>query len=328
MERHLPELMANAQSNVDAMQARYDELARRVYMGDHSPETSSELATLGPQLQAAKHSLAEYQGVQNAMNTPEGGPPRYLGYLDDQGRAAVSIGDPDTAKRNAIFVTGTGADLTRIDGATDKSQAMYAATRAADKSLQDGDVAVTTWMAYDRPMDVFEAAHTSYAHNGAAGLDSFENGMRASHIGAPSTDTVIGHSYGSTLVGAAATDGHHLAADNVIAVGSPGMLTDCAGDLDLNPNAKVFATRADNDIITVATGFTLGPDPTDMNFGATRLDADPGPPGFLGIPGISIDAHSSYWDRGNHALINFGNVIAGVDAPYVLAPPPYVEKPW
>jgi hypothetical protein len=328
MERHLPELMANAQSNVDAMQARYDQLARQVYMGDHSPETSSEVATLGPQLQAAKHSLAEYQGVQNAMNTPDGGPPRYLGYLDDQGRAAVSIGDPDTAKRNAIFVTGTGADLTRIDGATDKSQAMYAATRAADKSLQDGDVAVTTWMAYDRPMDVFEAAHTSYAHHGAAGLDSFENGMRASHIGAPSTDTVIGHSYGSTLVGAASTDGHHLAADRIIAVGSPGMLTDCASGLDLSPGAKVFATRADNDIITMATGFTLGPDPADMNFGATLLYADPGPSGFLGIPGTSIDAHSSYWDRGNPALINFGNVIAGLDPPHVLAPPPYVEKPW
>jgi len=34
-------------------------------------------------------------------------------------------------------------------------------------------------------------------------------------------DTVIGHSYGSTLVGGAAGGGNHLAADNVIAVASP-----------------------------------------------------------------------------------------------------------
>ncbi|BBZ22920.1 alpha/beta hydrolase [Mycolicibacter hiberniae] len=320
MDRHLPELMANAQSNADTMQARFGQLARQVYMGDHSTATGSEMAELGPKLQAAKHSLAEYQGVQQAMHADPDGPSRYLGYLDDHGRAAVSIGNPDTARRNAVLVPGTGQDLTTMSGAADKSLRMFRAAHTADPNLLAGDVAVTTWMAYDRPMDVLQAAHTSYAHNGAAGLDSFEAGMRASHLGAPSLDTVIGHSYGSTLVGAASTDGHHLAADNVIAVGSPGMFADCASGLDLNPAAQVFASRADNDIITMATGFTLGPDPTTVDFGAIRLAADPGPPGIFGIPGTSIAAHSSYWDQGNRALLDFGAVIAGVQPPYVVVP--------
>lgn len=289
--------------------------------------TVTKLGVIDSQLQDAKRSLDGYRSVQQAMDVGPDDPPRFLGYLDDQGHAAVSIGNPDTATRNAILVPGTGQDLTAIDGATDKSLRMYRAAHDANSDLHDGDVAVTTWMAYDRPMTLPEAAHTDYARNGAAGLDAFEAGKRASHVGAPSLDTVIGHSYGSTLVGAAATDGHHLAADNVIAVGSPGMLTGHAADLDLNPGAHVFASRADNDVIALATGATLGPDPTAPAFGATRLDAAPGPPGIFGIPGVSVDAHSSYWEDGNHALSDFGAVIAGVEPPYLYQPPPYALPP-
>ena len=39
---------------------------------------------------------------------------RYLGFLDDAGRGAVAIGNPDYAKRNGIFVPGTGEDLARL----------------------------------------------------------------------------------------------------------------------------------------------------------------------------------------------------------------------
>jgi hypothetical protein len=45
------------------------------------------------------------------------------------------------------------------------------------------------------------------------------------------------------MVGAAAQGGHHLAVDNVIAVGSPGMLVEDAGDLNLDPNAHGYASR-------------------------------------------------------------------------------------
>ena len=77
--------------------------------------------------------------------------------------------------------------------------------------------------------------------------------------------------------------------------------------------------RADNDIIGmggVVTEWTLGADPTAPGFGATRLAADPGPAGPLGLP--SVDAHSSYWSDGNKALENFGAVIAGLPPPYVV----------
>ncbi|KKC04807.1 alpha/beta hydrolase [Mycobacterium nebraskense] len=63
---------------------------------------------------------------------------------------------------------------------------------------------------YDRPKNLFEAASPDRARAGAEALDSFQSGMGASHVGAPSIDTVIGHSYGSTMVGAAATGGHYI----------------------------------------------------------------------------------------------------------------------
>jgi hypothetical protein len=130
---------------------------------------------------------------------------------------------------------------------------------------------------------------------------------------------VIGHSYGSTTLGAAASGGHQLAADNVIAVGSPGMLVDHAGDLRLDPGGHVYAMRAHNDIIGAAVGttqWTLGPEPDKPGFGAIDLRADPGPAWPLGLP--STDAHSSYWAPGNAALLNMAAIISGQPPPFVI----------
>ncbi|OBG72819.1 MULTISPECIES: alpha/beta hydrolase [unclassified Mycobacterium] len=313
----LNDLEQHTQADVDRMQNRVNDLLNKLYMGDHSKATTDELNALQPQLLAARHSLQGYQTVQKTLDRTDG-QKRYLGLIDDKGHAAVAIGNPDYATRNAILVPGTGQDLTTFEGADGKSLAMYGAALRADPTLKPGDVAVTTWMGYDRPMNVFEAASPGPAHAGAQGLDDFESGLRASHVGAPSTDTVIGHSYGSTQVGAAAGGGHHLDVNNVIAVGSPGMLVHHAGDMSLDPGAHVYAIRARNDIIGLVTDKTLGHDPTASDFGATRLWAAPGSSSDdLGLT-PSIAAHSSYWDYDNPALRNMGAVIAGVTPPQVI----------
>jgi Alpha/beta hydrolase len=310
-ERHLNELISTTQGNVDRMQQRFDDLARRVYMGNTSAATANELAALGPQLTSARHQLDGYRAVNGALDAKDG-VPRYLALIDDQGHAAVSIGNPDTASRTATFVPGTGQDLAAFDGSSRKSLDMYQAALDADPALSAGDVAVTTWMGYDRPMDLGEAAWPGRAEHGGVALDSFVEGMHASHQGVPALDTVIGHSYGSTLVGGAATDGNHLAADNVIAVGSPGMLTEHASGLSLEQGANVYSMTARNDIISLATDMTLGADPFGTDFGATRLWTNPGPSwdptGMIG----SVAAHSSYWDEGNPGLANMGSIIAGL----------------
>jgi hypothetical protein len=318
-ERHLDQLTRSTQAGVDAMQGRLDELARQIVMGDHSADTTNELAALGPKLQAAKHSLAEYHGAQNAMKTPQGTPKRYLGFLDDKGHAAVSIGDPDHATRNAILVPGTGDDLTNMGDNTDRSWKMYQTAMKANPNLHPGDLSVTAWLGYDRPMSVVtQAPWPSYAEHGAGALDTFEDGMRASHVGARSVDTVIGHSYGTTLVGAAASGTHHLDADNIIAVASPGMLVDHASELHINAGGTVYAMTDPHDPIgpaNLVTQFTLGPNPVTTDFGAHDLLADThlgtGPDGQF----PSLEAHSGYWDDNTPALKNLGAVIAGVTPP-------------
>lgn len=309
---HLAELEHRVESDIDRMRSGVAEL-----LAGHNPD-DGVLYALQSQLASATTQLEGYQAVTTRLNSA-GEPKRYLGLLDEFGHGAVSLGNPDTATRNAIFVPGTGQDLSRLSFSDEVASATYAATLTADAGLTPRDVAVTTWMGYDRPMNLSQAALPGPAQRGANCLDAFEDGLRASHLGPRSIDTVIGHSYGSTVLGAAASGGHHLDTDNVIAVGSPGMLVERADRLSLNTAAHVYAMRAGNDIIGfsgVVTEWTLGAEPTAPGFGATRLAADPGPGGPLGLP--SVDAHSSYWSDGNRSLQNFGAVIAGLPPPYIV----------
>ncbi|MGB6208836.1 alpha/beta hydrolase [Mycobacterium sp.] len=311
---HLQELQRQAGADIDRMEHSIDDM-----LAGHNVDDGA-LYALQSQLAALRHQLQGYQAVRADLDRSDE-MSRYLGYLDDTGHVAVAIGNPDYAKRNGIFVPGTGQDPARLPFSDARSVAMYNAARTADKTLGVRDVSITIWMGYDRPMSLSHAAFRDATRTGAGGLDAFETGLRASHLGPASIDTVIGHSYGSTLIGAAASGGYHLDADNVIAVGSPGMLVDRAGGLSLNPGAHVYAMRAANDIIGISgvvTEWTLGPDPTAPNFGARGLAADPGPAGPAGLP--SVDPHSSYWDRYNIALANIGAVIAGVAPPHVLGP--------
>ena len=310
--RRLDQLRADAQAETDRMQNRFDDLATRLYMGDHGADTTAEMHDLAAGLADARQRLTGYQSILDALHHSDG-VPRLLSFVDDAGHAAVSIGDPDAAIRTAVFVPGTGQDLTTLDDNGRRALDMFNATLAADPGLAKSDVSVTTWVGYDRPMTLTEAAWPDRARNGAAALDRYLDGMHASHFGPPAVDTVIGHSYGSTVVGAAATGGHHLGADNVIAVGSPGMLSRHAGDLALDTGARVYAMTAGNDPISLVTNLTLGTDPHDAAYGAIRVATDPGPslPYSAGLlPGMP--AHSGYWDEGNPGLTNMGAIIAGL----------------
>lgn len=308
-ERHLGELEQATNAQIDRLRAEHPDWAAGNYPTNKG---KAEWKRWKAEWDEANKALMEYGQVRKALDSSEDGLPRFLGVLDDQGHAAVSINNPDEAKRNATFVPGTGQDLSRLEFSTEKSEAMLRATLLADPNLDVDDVSVTTWMDYDRPMSVPQAGSTSYAHNGADALQDFQAGLRASHddagAGGPSTNTVIGHSYGSTLMGAAGLDGF-LDANNVVAVGSPGILAGHASDLNLPADSHVFATRAQNDIIGAVTGLTLGPDPMMSKFGGIPFEAAPGPSWPFGLP--SVAAHSSYWSDGNPALLNMGKVIAG-----------------
>jgi hypothetical protein len=89
-----------------------------------------------------------------------------------------------------------------------------------------GDVATIMWLGYDAPDTIPEAAFDGSAEQGGALLDSFVDGLHASHDTGRTHITAVGHSYGSVVVGEAAVPGDGPHAGDIVVAGSPGMHTD------------------------------------------------------------------------------------------------------
>lgn len=132
-------------------------------------------------------------------------------------------------------------------------------------------------------------------------------------MGAPSHNTIIGHSYGSTTVGFTMRD-KGLPVDKVIFVGSPGVGVDHASALGIDPS-NVYVGLAENDLIRAGELLpdqrqgdrrqVFGRDPAFSKFGANHLPTDPGKSVFDG------GAHSQYWDTNSKSLDAIGQVAVG-----------------
>jgi hypothetical protein len=273
--------------------------------------------------------------IQDRLAHPVGGQQAYLLGLDVavQGKAIVAIGNPDTAANVGTYVPGTGSELSKIAGDMDRADRMNLAAKQAGSQ----STATIAWLNYDAPPNLPLAALPQWADKGAPTLDSFQDGLRATHEGAPSHNTVVGHSYGTTLVGHAASGGHTLNADDVALVASPGVGVDHANQLQLTgvPQDQlanhIHASTAQHDMIKVTNmnpshlpaplGWVmpdvdpLGPDPIKPDFGAQTFTSGPGTPGPITSLELSGEAHSQYWDitmnGPSDGLKNMGNVIAG-----------------
>ncbi|WP_438293283.1 alpha/beta hydrolase [Streptomyces sp. HUAS TT7] len=233
------------------------------------------------------------------------------------GRVILATGNPDTAAHTAVYVPGTGTHLENIAKDLGRGEALWGATQ---QFAQGKPVSTITWFDYDAPRsakpmekgDLFpEAMFDSRAAGGGPILRDFLDGNRAAHQAAgegPGHTTVIGHSFGSTLVGDAAKSVHwpqgSLAADDVIAVGSPGMQARRAADLGIQ-HGHMWAESAGGNDVAVREGGRylagLGDDwviPTDPEFGANIMKSD------------AAD-HGAYWDDNSESLRNQAAVIAG-----------------
>lgn len=248
-------------------------------------------------------------GIESIQRRLESGaePPYFLiGFQPDvgNGRAIVSRGNPDLATHVSTLVPGTYGKMAGMDGDVDRSDRM----RLAARQYTRGDIAAVTWMGYDAPQSIpGEAKEMSFAEDATPLLSSFQSGLRATHQGAASHNTVFGHSYGTTVVGH--TAGQRLDADDVVLVASPGagvgsgwLETGSVDDLHLSGSSRghVYATRSASDTIKWATNSTLGVDPTEHGFGAKTFAANP------------AGGHGDYWNRANEAGVqDMGRVIAG-----------------
>lgn len=251
-------------------------------------------------------------------------PRAYLLGLDPagEGRAVVALGDPDHADRVLTYVPGMTAGLDDAPG--ELGRAARVLERCAALAPGERSAAVL-WLDYDAPDFLTEAASAGQARDAGPALHRFQEGLRASHEGPPARQTVLGHSYGSLVVGVAARE-HGLAADALVFVGSPGVGTSHAAELGVPPG-EVWASSAPDDVIRAARP------PEELGrralFGAAPLAAvlgwpgrtghelwfghDPADPGFGGrVFSSGRGGHTGYWEAGNPALDGMARVVLGL----------------
>ena len=240
-----------------------------------------------------------------------------------EGQAVVAVGDPDRAAHVLTQVPGMTADLASYGGELARAERI---AERADALAPEVATSTVMWLGYDAPDFLHEAASRSRATAGATGLRQFQEGLRATHIGPPAHQTVLGHSYGSLVVGTAAAQ-PGLATDEVVFVGSPGVGVESAAELGV-PADRVWSSTSQSDVIQWAAvsprslagdlalsqavpggallAFTrpendlyFGTNPSDPAFGARVFASEP-------------DAgHLGYWEPGSAALDALATIAVG-----------------
>jgi hypothetical protein len=287
---------------LDGIPAADRDAANRLLLDDRRAEVSLAATSL--------------DGVRHGLDTladrlaSDDGPRAYLLRLDTtgEGRVVVALGDPDHADNVLTHVPGMTSDLASFNGELTR------ASRVAARATEAGPAASTSavlWLDYDAPDFVDEAASARQASAAAPALSRFQEGLRSTHQGATAHQTVVGHSYGSLVVGQAAAADEGLAADDVVFVGSPGVGVDSAAQLHVPPG-HVWSSTSRSDIIQYAAvsphgladeltraGFGVvsperhlwfGENPSDPYFGARVFASRPD------------GGHLGYWDQGSPSL--------------------------
>lgn len=253
----------------------------------------------------ANHLLVERDRASAEAVDPEGKHTAALAFLrgqqvvvyqPDQGRVATVDGNIATAKNVAVFVPGTSSSFDDFAGGSNGTWDKAHQIRiAADRATGDG-TAVVAWLGYDAPPTLPGAARGDRASAGARLLTSFTAGMGLGgrHL------TLVGHSYGSTVIGYGMLDG--APAQDVVVLGSPGVGVDHEADLHLPGRGHVYAERAPEDPVSDLEAF--GNDPSMPTFGGVRMTTNaPEMP--------EVTGHSRYFTPGSVSVANVGRVVAG-----------------
>jgi hypothetical protein len=195
------------------------------------------------------------------------------------------------------------------------------------------DVAVVAWLGYDPPSlddDIVTAVAGGKSRAGAQALDGFVNGLHAAHTGGgPDHITAIGHSYGSTVLGEAASTGNGLAVTDIVAAGRPGTRVEHAAAFNVATD-HVWAGAAADDNFVARPENTAAKIPIigDLIGGAANQNIHgPGPhyPAFGGnVLTIDTHGHSGYWDADSISLQSQAAIVLG---DYELAQLDYGKAP-
>ncbi|MEV5530384.1 alpha/beta hydrolase [Streptomyces prunicolor] len=288
----------------------------------HTDEWMDWYRQYGDRSEQLKQTLTGMGYIQDRFDRTgeEGLPEAYLLGFDPvglgDGKVIIANGNPDLADHVAVYVPGTFSGLEKIgEGGSHGDLGRGETLWAESSSLAPGqNVSTITWLDYNAPDSIVpQASSGKYAEEGGPRLYDFLQGNRAAHeeaSGNVAHTTVLGHSYGSTVVGVSAQSGSWSDSEAVgdyMFAGSPGVQADRAADLGVGAD-HVWAMGGPWDDEIVRQGgrlMGLGDDltiPTDESFGGNVMKSD-------------SDGHSGFWDtdgqQASLSLENQARVITG-----------------
>jgi Alpha/beta hydrolase len=272
----LADELAGAQAAADqaeALKAQHPDWAQ----GQNIPEPNKPGAIFDDRLayeawqrqyDAARNGAKYLPDQQEVNKAVKDNSDRKLMLLDThaggQARAAIAVGDPDTATHVSVTTPGLNTAVhDSIGGMTEEATNLQ---REAPRQLrltpghELETVSTIAWIGYDAPQipgsgdlgaslsGAWDVSHDDLAKAGARDLAGFYDGLQASHEGVPAHITAIGHSYGSLTTGLALQEPGTHGVSDAIFYGSPGIEASTPQQLQLQPG-HVYAMETPDDPI-------------------------------------------------------------------------------
>lgn len=228
-------------------------------------------------------------------------------------KVAIGIGDFNEAQHIGVFVPGMGTTVRgNLLDYTTKSEGLITAAQGLRKS----SYATVAWLGYDAPLSIPNVANTHRANAGADRLVNFLEGLRA--IPRNSQEklhlTLLGHSYGSTTSGIAASHVQPNVVDDLVLFGSPGSGVQLGAEYRVPEGHRwVSAVPYHGDIVQgIGTDINFGRNPTEM-------------PAFRHISGDATGAktyraftqpfgnHSTYLENNTETQKDMARILAGLE---------------
>ena len=228
-------------------------------------------------------------------------------------KVAIGIGNFDEAQHIGVFVPGMGTTVRgNLLDYTTKSEGLITAAQGLRKS----SYATVAWLGYDAPLSIPNVANTHRANAGADRLVNFLEGLRV--IPRNSQEklhlTLLGHSYGSTTSGIAASHVQPNVVDDLVLFGSPGSGVQLGAEYRVPEGHRwVSAVPYPGDMVQgIGTDINFGRNPTEM-------------PAFRHISGDATGGksyrtftqpfgnHSTYLENNTETQKDMARILAGLE---------------
>lgn len=309
------------------------ELAAAEEARDKWDMNSPEYAAYQQKVDNARLKVEDLKKIEELIH-PYGDPllsdnipksPYNLLYLDASGdgdvRAAISVGDVDTAENVTTLVPGISTTARKsLPGLVSNAEALRDAAGAEN-------TAAVAWLGYDAPPGLgeisddykghqWEYMNANRADEAAPALNSFHEGIHSWHQ-SQGTDphlTTVDHSYGSLTAGTAALSTKTGVVDDMVLYGSPGGRATDVHQYNV-PEGHVYASANDDDVVAgKGTGWKNKALGKALGAGEEAAGLGEKPHNMSGVTHISSNegGHSDYW-KNKEFVEDVGQIAAGED---------------